>query len=55
MCDILKFKPTIKIVIPSIPSFIARPGFVHSLFSYSLFGIPNKSALDFVFAVDEVS
>ena len=36
---------------PLIASFNVRSGFVHSVFSYSLFGIPNRSALDFVFVV----
>ena len=54
MCGILKFKPTIKMVIPSIALFVARFGFMHSVFSYSLFGIPNWSALEFVFVVPEI-
>ena len=53
MCGILKCKPTIKNII--IASFIARSRFVLSLFSYLLIGIPNRSALDFVFVVAEIS
>ena len=37
-CGILKFKLTIKIVIPSIASFVERSGFVHLVFSCLLFG-----------------
>ena len=55
MSDILKFESTIKIVTPSIASFIARSGFVHSVFSYSLFVNPNSSALNFMFVVAEIS
>ena len=39
----------VKIVIISITSFTARSRFVHSLFGYSLIGILNRSALDFMF------
>ena len=39
--------PQLKIVIPSIALFIERSGIVHSMFSYSLLGVPNRSALDF--------
>ena len=40
------FKPILK--------FVARFGFVHSVFSYSLFGIPNRLALDFMLVVAEI-
>ena len=36
-------------------SSVSRSGLVHSVFSCSLFGIPNRSALDFVFVVAEIS
>ena len=54
MCGILKFKSTIKIVLPSIATFTERSGLVYSVFS-SLIGIPNRSALHFVFVVAEIS
>ena len=41
--------PQLKIVMLLIASFTVRSGFVHSVFSYSLFGFLNRSALDFVF------
>ena len=37
---------------PSIALFVGRSGFV---FSYSLFEIPNRSALDFVLVLAEIS
>ena len=54
MCGIWNLNPQLKIIIPSIASFIARTGFVHSAFSYLLFGIPNRSAIDFMFVVVEI-
>ena len=55
MCGILKFNPQLKIVISSSASFVARSQFVYSVFSYSLFEIPNRSSLDFTFVVVEIS
>ena len=48
MCGILNLNPQLEFFIPSIASFTARSGFVHSVFSYSIFGIPNRSAPDCV-------
>ena len=44
-----------ELVIPSIALFTTRSKFVHSVFNYSLFEIPNRSALDFIFVVAEIS
>ena len=44
-----------ELVIPSIAFFTTRSEFVHSVFNYSLFEIPKRSALDFIFVVAEIS